>query len=690
MEKYFFVALLTLCSIVTFGSDKYKLEDFAIQLEQITSAPSHVWVSSGYTTVNPKHHTVTGVNEFYSPPFAAKNFGLTTTIRIGQNSLADTGNQGKGDVGLLYAGGVWYPHKIVRYGTYHHLKEGRLVSLSVTSELIPLSGQAGFIEKVTIKNRTSEAIALEVIADVAPGSPAEVSLNQWGYSPPQPNASQARQTGTDRWANESAVIGIYREGTAMTIAPGESATSTVAVMTTGKSGKLPEKADMKAWEAVSVNAWQQRLATYTKNVPLLTSDIAGMNDYYKRSLLSGLVCIWENPAFALNPFFATSGIDGGGICTYLWDNAGYIANTVALMFDTKAIDLAKRMAAIDLDQYNAFAPDGSGIGVKYSYSPVSFTGLVSAIFKFISPEQELFNYNKALVLNNEKRKSANKLIDYGFQHNLLEMRGAGWEHMVVSPNTERSWCLRALSEMGQFTGVSPAERQDWEKQADGIIAAVQQELWDEKKQWFAALYPDGFKDYVYSIQVYDALYAGACTPAQEKILISQLRDGAYLGKYGVSSISKTDSLHFEVVDTDWSGGGAYTGDGPQLAFMLYEKGYPEVAWDVLKRHFWMGENFIYYPQEHYCDRPMSPAYKRANVSAGLTGVETILFGLIGFQPQYNGDLYIHPQLSEGSVHVKDFVYKKQHFDVEASTTHLVVRKNGEIIYNDVPKQVKLL
>ena len=183
--------------------------------------------------------------------------------------------------------------------------------------------------------------------------------------------------------------------------------------------------------------------------------------------------------------------------------------------------------------------------------------------------------------------------------------------------------------------------------------------------------------------------ADACTPEMEKALISNLKN--YLGSYGVSSISKSDSVHFEILDPDWSGGGAYSGDGPQLALTLYEKGYPEIAWDVLKRHFWMGKHFIYYPQEHYCDRPMSPAHKRANVAAGLTGAEAILFGLIGFQPQYNGELYINPQLTvNGAIQIKGFVYRQNSFDVNLSSKKMVVRRDGKTVYEGSPKRIKIL
>ena len=690
MKTTFFIVLI-MYPFLTFGSDKFQLEDFSIQLEQITSDPSHIWVSSGYTTVNPAHNSVMGVNDFFSPPFAVRKFNLKIKIQADSHLIRDEENLGKNDVGLLYAGGTWFPHKIVRHGTYHWLKGEKLISLGVTSELIPLFGQSGFIEKVTVKNRASVPVALKLLPELVSGSPGMLSLSQWGYSVPEPNAGQAISVASDRWANESVNVGFYRENETATLAPGKSMTATFTVIVNKKEEQLPEQINAALLEAETCNAWQKRLDAHTKNIPSLESDIDGLTEYYRRSILSGLICIWENPAFVFNPFFATLGIDGGGICTYLWDNAGYIPRMATLMLDAHVMAVAKKMADIDLEQYYAFAPDGTGIGVKYSYSPWAFTNLVSTIFKFIAPDRELFDYSKKMILNDEKRKSENNLIDYGYQHNLLEMRGTGWEHCVASPNAERSWSLQQLAEMGKLIDANEEEMNDWKRQSDEIITAVRKELWDEKEQWFASIYPNGFRDYVYSIQVFDAMRAGVCTPAMEKALISKLHDRAYLGSHGITSVSKSDSTHFEVIDTDWSGGGAYSGTGPVLALTLYERGYPEVAWDVLKRHFWMGKHFIYYPQEHYCDRPMSPAHKRANEASGLVGAEAVLFGLIGFQPQYNGELYIHPQLTvSGNIHIKDFVYRQNSFEVNLTPKKMVVRRGGKTIYEGSPKRVKIL
>jgi len=675
----------------SFAESKFHLEDFAISLEQITSGPGHIWVNSGYTTVNPEYHTVMGVNEFYSPPFAAKNFRMRLNIIADSVTITDTGSYGKGDVGLLYAGGTWFPHKIVRRGTYHHLKSGRLISLGVRSELIPVFGKPGIIGKVSITNRTNRPVPVKIVPDLQPGAPSVIPLEKWGFGAPRSNAPEAEPSSPNTWTNGLTTIILFQENTEKIVLPGKTLVSWFSVLLNRNDERMPVSFNAEEMEKASTHAWEKRLATYTKNVPSLESNINGLDDYYRRSVISGLVCIWENPAYTLNPFLSTCGMDGGGTCAYIWDIAGYVPQMATLMMDTAIVRIAKKMGSIDLGQFYAYTLNGTGTGVKYSYSPWAFTSLVSTIFKFKGPEEELFATAKKLVLDNENQQNENHLIDYGLQHNLLEMRSTGWEHITVSPNAERSWCLRQLAEMGECMNCPSSECESWNNQAEIIAQAIQKNLWDDKKKWFASVYPDGFKDFVYSIQVYDALRAGVCTPQMEEALISHLRGGAFLGDYGITSISKEDSIHYEVLDTDWSGGGAYAGDGPQLALIMYERNKPELAWEILKRHFWMGKHLIYYPQEHFADKPMSPDHKRANVVSGLAGAEAILFGLIGFQPQYDGSLFINPHpIDKGELKITGFGYRGNNFDIELSEKKMKIYKNGTILYNGTTKSLKLL
>jgi hypothetical protein len=204
------------------------------------------------------------------------------------------------------------------------------------------------------------------------------------------------------------------------------------------------------------------------------------------------------------------------------------------------------------------------------------------------------------------------LRDYGDQSNLLEMRSAGWEHVVASPNADRAWALEALAELSDLTGAAlPAA--DLRESAQLIRAEIVRQLWDDGAGWFPSRYPDGHTELAYSIQAFDVLRTGACPPHVTKALLGHL--GTFLGEYGVSSVSTADEFHYETADIDWSGAGAYTGEGPQLAQALWDRGEPELAWDVLRRLLWMGDHYPYFPQDDYSDKPGAPASGRRITSS---------------------------------------------------------------------------
>jgi hypothetical protein len=176
----------------------------------------------------------------------------------------------------------------------------------------------------------------------------------------------------------------------------------------------------------------------------------------------------------------------------------------------------------------------------------------------------------------------------------------------------------------------------------------------------------------------------------KEAVIDQLKEGLFLAGYGVESISKADRIHHEVVDTDWSGGGAYTGDGPQVALTMYEQDEPAKAWDILQRHFWMGEQLLYYPQEHLVDKPITPRHKRSTIYAGLIGAEAILFGLAGFQPDGNGRLFVNPQLSvEGTISIIGFGFRGTSIDVHFSKENMKIVSDGKVIYDGKPQKIKV-
>ena len=163
---------------------KYSLEDLSLDLNSSLSPSNHLWVMSGWSTVNPVSNTVMGVGECFGPPMAGRDFRLIMTIEANGHQVKDIGSVGKGDVGLLYSGGKWRPDRIIRYGTYHFLVNNDLISFAVKSELIPLFGRTGFLMKITLKNRTEKSMKIKLLPDVSPGKPSVNPLNKWNFGQP--------------------------------------------------------------------------------------------------------------------------------------------------------------------------------------------------------------------------------------------------------------------------------------------------------------------------------------------------------------------------------------------------------------------------------------------------------------------------------------------------------------------------
>jgi hypothetical protein len=155
--------------------------------------------------------------------------------------------------------------------------------------------------------------------------------------------------------------------------------------------------------------------------------------------------------------------------------------------------------------------------------------------------------------------------------------------------------------------------------------------------------------------------------------------GTFLGEYGVSSVSTADEFHYETADIDWSGAGAYTGEGPQLAQALWDRGEPELAWDVLRRLLWMGDHYPYFPQDHYSDKPGAPASgRRINVIAGLTGAEAILTGLAGIRPHPDGSLTIRSNpVAAGTINLHGLIYRGHRIDLTIAPDGYQVCVDGD-------------
>ncbi|MGW3956425.1 MGH1-like glycoside hydrolase domain-containing protein [Streptomyces sp. NPDC004752] len=651
----------------------YETSDFDFDLRRGTAET--LWTTSGWSTVALAPGTVCGVGACYAPPHAAPQAKLAVTLEADGIGISDTGAPGMHGTGLLPAGGTWRLDGIERHGTYHRRHDGRLVSLRVRSELTPLHGLPGYALSIVVRNRSGRTLPLSLLPELAQGPVGEVPLAQWGWMPAEPESLRTEQ------------LTLIHGPLTTEIGPADEARFELALLLDGSSphGSPGEWADRSRAQI------RQRTADALQRLPRLVTDVPELDTYYRRSLASGLVCLWDNPAFATVPFPATSGIDGGALCAYAWDTGGYAPHTLSLMLGRNVLDIVEAMLKADLTDHYAITPDGTGTGVAYAYSTWSLVMLAhaAACHGAIAPDlvARLHEVEEQLA---QRFPAVGELRDYGAQENLLEMRSTGWEHVVASPNAERAWSLDMLADLVEVSE-APLAASSLRAQALRILKSVVEELWDEEAGWFRSRYPDGHTELAYSVQAFDALRAGACTPSMATALLSHLRDGAFLGPYGVSSVSAEDEPHYELGDVDWSGGGAYTGEAPQLALTLWERGEPRLAWDVLRRVLWMGQHFPYYPQDHYCDRPAAPPRgRRANVIAGLTGAEAVLLGLAGLRPKADGTLDLKPPAwLPGAIELNGLHYRGHEIDLKLSAGHCEVTLDGQVVHTGTPRPLRI-
>jgi hypothetical protein len=652
----------------------YQIGDFDFDLRR--GVAETLWTTSGWSTAALVPGTVCGVGACYAPPYAAPQARLAVVMEADGTRITDTGAPGMHGTGLLPAGGTWRLDGIERRGTYHRRHEGRLVSLLVRSELTSLHGCPGYALRIVVRNRSGRALTLRLLPELTAGPVGEVPLGQWGWMPPEPEAAAPDQ------------VALVHGPLTAALEPADEAVFELAVLLDGGSpGGTPGE-----WAAESRGLVGRRTARALERMPRLTTDVPELEAYYRRSLASGLVCLWDNPAFATVPFPATSGIDGGALCAYAWDTGGYAPHTLSLLLGRRVTDVVEAMIKADLTDHYAIAPDGSGTGVAYAYSGWSLVMLAhaAACHDGIAPDLVARLHETEAQLAG-RFPAVGELRDYGAQQNLLEMRSTGWEHVVASPNAERAWSLDLLAELAEECD-APVSAAPLRAQAQRIRGAVAQELWDAEAGWFRSRYPDGHAELAYSVQAFDALRAGACTPSMAAALLSHLRDGAFLGPYGLSSVSAEDRLHYELGDVDWSGGGAYTGEAPQLALTLWERGEPQLAWDVLRRVLWMGGHFPYFPQDHYCDRPAAPPRgRRANVIAGLTGAEAVLLGLAGIWPRVDGTLDVTPPAwLPGGLEMHGLRYRGHEIDLRLSAGHCEASVDGRVIHCGASAPLRIL
>ena len=394
--------------------------------------------------------------------------------------------------------------------------------------------------------------------------------------------------------------------------------------------------------------WNERIEYAYGHLGRIKTSNPEFDLFYKRGILSLLTCEWNKAEMLLQPYFSESGIDGGAVCSYLWGFA-YISKIMPLYKPEAWKEQIKQAIKADAENHYAFTPiTGESIGPWYSYNQYSAIRaiydyvLISGDHAFLSEKvnnQRVIDYCIKQALYKDIINRDVKLINYGTNENLLELKKTGtYQFFVPSPNAERCWSYRAVDELcnlAKFSSLNLSSR------ADNLAKLITQELWSNEKDWFLTIDTLGCRHFSPSIQIFDMLRCGILSKGQEEKILNHLNETEFISKYGVHSLSKEDS-GYDLNDADWGGPGVYTGDAPELIEDLYLAGYPDKAEDLLKRILWWGKHLPYYPQAIIADKIDYRRNGRANIIAGITATQSILFGTLGLKFSSRGNISIKP------------------------------------------------
>ena len=616
------------------------VEELSISSENCILEDRHLWVSNEIQTVNPDFKGIGGITKIYSPPLNLSP--LQMDVKFFERKIKTKQYN-------------WKPGEIIQ--------QAEINGTEIKCVIIPLSSSTKVIQVYELSNQNKESIAIPIQISVAPYLSNYDSLWIWS---PRDAKNKATLEYTPKisellFKSEDGIIKIstdnnnfekkenYLSGS-IDIEAGEKKQFTTIISYSEKNQKdeITSKGTMQLIQEAR-ERWNERLTYAYNHLGRIKSSNADLDLFYKRGILSLLTCEWNKKELLLQPYFSESGIDGGAVCSYLWGYA-YVSKIMPIYNSQAWKNQIIQGIKTDAKNHYAFTPIiGEGIGPWYSYNQYSAIRaiydyvLISGDRAFLSEKinnKTVIDYciDQALFKDDIEKNVA--LIDYGSNHNLLELKKTDrYQFFVPSPNAERCWSYRAVDELCKWAKVTS---QNLSLHADSLAKLITNKLWSEEEQWFLTLDTLGHRHFLPSIQIFDMLRCNVLYKDQEQKILNHLNEKEFLSEYGVHSLSKLDWA-YDLNDADWGGPGIYAGDAPELIEDLYLSGYPEKAEDILNRILWWGKYLPYYPQAIIADKIDYRRNGRANIIAGITSTQSILFGLLGLQFLPDGDVYIKPE-----------------------------------------------
>ena len=579
---------------------------------------------------------------------------------------------------------TWQPNGYFRKGTFHKEVDGKWLSFSIkSSSNVSYHTDEVFI-RLTLRNRTDKAIRLTVIpnqvagklfCDGINGSDAAVPIDAFTLGSGQMNVRVS-----------SDITSLNDKGFELELPVGEYVTACFAVRfyAAGQPAPALVQKDIRQRMEKADQVTQEKLKWAYDKLPKLESTNTRLKEYYYRCLLSVLMSRYENPAYINNPFWAV----GYWPYTISWDTS--YSSDILAMLEPESLKEAILTDFREVKMKRTYVSwKGAFWDNLYIQEPFALQIMIEAylrhtgdytIFNAKAGEATVWEWLQRWV-SELKTNYMNKagLMDIGYDtQKIIEIRTDGYNHVVPIVNVLTVHLLYRMADWGQ--ALEDPAGEGYLKEAVKLKDLMNKHLWNSRLGWFENLYPDGSKGAIWTNHLFDALGTDYLSGDQVNGLVSHLREGEFLGRFGLYSIARRDSVHWDLIDSDWGGGGQYAGMPGRVSRNLYRQGFPELGWEILKRHMQYLDYFPYLPQNPRTDSPQQDRSSMpVEISAGA-GMEAIIFGTFGISLK-NNNLIIkpNPHQETGTSSLSGFRFGGKSYDIVTELRSFAVYCDGKLL-----------
>ncbi|MBJ6367468.1 glucosidase family protein [Snuella sedimenti] len=564
----------------------------------------------------------------------------------------------------------WQPNQYFRSATFHKEYNHKRVSFSAKSWTnVSFDDDEVFI-KLVLTNRNSKDLNMTII----PNQFVETMECHFKQGNTKASSVDVFTFGSDvaRARVSSSIKETSDKGFEISIAPGKTEAYYFAVKFFEPQNGAPEiyQSDIKERMERADKKTREMLAWSYNKLPKFTSTNKQLEAYYYRCLLSVLMCRYENPNFISDVFWAV----GTWPYTISWDNS-YTSDLLA-MLEPESL---KGAIITDFEQVKMKRTyvgwNGAYWDMLYIQEPFALQTMLEAylrhtgdntIFDEKAAGKTVWEWMQAWVDElQDNYTNELGLIDVGYNtEKIIEIRTDGYNHAVPITNTLTIDLLYTMADWAKKRNESKLE-QKFFKDAEKLKGLVDEYMWNEELGWFDNYYPNGTKGTIWTYHLFDLLGTDYLPDHQAYKLVSHLQEGEFLGKYGVYSIARRDSVHWDLIDSDWGGGGQYAGMPGRISRNLYQKGFAGKGWDVLKRNIRYIDHFPYLPQNPRIDEPEQDRSSMPVQIAAGAGLEAIVFGTFGIKMEAD-ELTVKPFNHEdiGEATLTNVVWKGRKFGVQ--------------------------